>query len=326
MAEAMIMPNHTMQRMRASRSCLSQPGRFWRPARTVDGERLSSVLTILTTFFFWAVAHTAFAQPAHPYVGYDFFEIRHTESDHRECITQIFLTADDYVGYRYREDVFGSTTPTVHSIAFANEYRRKATVEEQAELVQALLAAKVFELTSEPKPTFNNYSGSLHVRINSKEVRAYFYSPPETAGRKGVHNILLRFAEQMKIDRPTDLANATTITEGDHQPVRAVKLADILAHPDEYHGKRVSVVGFYHGEFEGSSLAIDRAASRRRDYSHSVWRSGASTFANKSAISDSNDSWLRVEGTFLRGPAGHMGLWPGEIVRLTRIERVPEPK
>lgn len=281
---------------------------------------------IRTTLFLFAVAHATFAQPVHPYVGYDFFETRHAESDHRECITQIFLTADDYVGYRYREDVFGSTNPTVRSVTFSNEYRRKATAEEQSELVQALLAAKVFDLASEPKPTSTDYFSSLDVRINTREARTSFYSPPHSPSRKAIHEVMLKFAKRMKIDQPTDLAKATTVTEGDYQPARVVKLADVLAHPDEYHGKRISVVGFYHGEFEGSSLAIDQAASRRRDDNHSVWRSGASTFADKSAINDRNDSWLRIEGIFLRGPAGHMGLWPGEIVRLTRIEPVSEPK
>lgn len=266
------------------------------------------------------------AEDDHPYVGYDFFETRHTESDHREYITQIFLTADDYVGYRYRENVFGSTNPTVRSVTFSNEYRRKATAEEWSELVQALLAAKVFDLASEPKPTTTEYFGNLDVRINTREARTSFYSPPHSSSRRAIHEVMLKFAKRMKIDQPTDPAKATTVTEGDHQPARTVKLADVLAHPDEYHGKRISVVGFYHGEFEGSSLAIDQAASRGLDFNHSVWRSGASTFADKSAINDRNDSWLRIEGIFLRGPAGHMGLWPGEIVRLTRIEPVSEPK
>jgi hypothetical protein len=193
-------------------------------------------------------------------------------------------------------------------------------------LVQALLAAKVFELRSESKPASNNYSASLHVRINKEEAQTSFYSPPQSAGRKAIHDVMLRFTKQLKIDQPTDLAKATTITEGDHQPPRVVELADVLAHPDEYHGKRVSVVGFFHEEFEGSCLAIDEAAARRPDYQHSVWRSGSSTFADKSAISDRNDSWLRVDGIFLRGPAGHMGLWPGEMIRLTRIKPVSAPK
>jgi hypothetical protein len=270
-------------------------------------------------------AHASLAIPIHPYVGYDFFETRHTASDQRECITQIFLTADDYVGYRYSENILGSITPTVQAVAFSNEYRRKATVEEQARLVQELLGAKVFDLTSDSKSAPTDYFGNLYVRINRREARTYFYSRPDSPERKLIHQILLQFAKRMKVDRPKEAAQATTITEGDHQPARAVELADVLAHPELYHGKRISVIGFYHGEFEGNSLSVDEAAAREQLFSRSVWRSEASTFADKSAINDHNDSWLRVEGIFLRGPGGHLGLWPGELVRLTRIEPVSKP-
>lgn len=268
--------------------------------------------------------HPTFALPARTYVGYDFFETRHTKSDDRECMTQVYLA--DYVGYRYREDVFGATTPAVRSIAFSNEYSRKATDAEQAELMQSLLVAKVFELASETKTASNDYFGNLDVRVGTRETRLYFYSPPESPRRRAVHDVILRFAHKMKIDQPTDPATATTITEGDLQPALAVKLADVLADPGNYQGKRISVVGFYHGEFEGSSLSIDQATSQKREYKHSVWRSGASTFADHSLINDKNDSWMRVEGIFLRGPTGHLGLWPGEIIRLTRIEPMSEAK
>jgi len=271
---------------------------------------------------FITVVSSALAQPAHPYVGYDFFETRRSESDHRECLTQIFLTGDDFVGYRYREDVFGSTTPTVRSIDFSNEYRRKATPAEQAELVQALLAANVFDLAKEEKPDSTDYFSSLDVRLNKREGKFVFYSPPVSPSRKAIHDVILQFAKRMEIDRPKDQANAITVTEGDCQPSRKVTLAELLAHPEKYHGKRVSVAGYYHGEFEGSSFSIDEAASLKRDYKRSVWRGEVSTFAEHKAINDQNDSWLQIEGVFLRGPGGHMGLWPGELVRITRIEPI----
>src|SRR5437762_4030356 len=188
-----------------------------------------------TILFLFAVVKVASAEAAHPYVSYDFGETRRTALDHRECTTEIFLTADDYVGYRYREDVFGSTTQTVQSVEFSNEYRQKATAEEQAELVDALLSARVFELTSEPKPTGAVYVGSLDVRINARETRIYFYSPPLSPTRKAIHDIMLQFAKRMKIDQPADDAKAVTVTEGDLQPARAVTLSEVLARPDDYH-------------------------------------------------------------------------------------------
>jgi hypothetical protein len=284
---------------------------------------MSPIITILLLL---AGASVTIAQLVHPYVRYDFFERRRTDSDHRECLTQIFLTGDNNVGYSYREDVFGATTPTVRSVAFSNEGRGKATPAEQAELVRALLSANVFDLASEPKPASTDYFSILDVGIDTQEARAFFYSPPNSPLRKAVHDVMLQFAKRIKIDRPKDLASATTVTEGDHQSARIVSLAEVLAHPDTYHGKRISVTGFYHGEFEGSSFAVDEIASRQWAYERSVWRGGVSTFADQSAIKDRNDSWLRVEGVFLRGPGGHLGLWPGELDRITRIEPISRPK
>jgi hypothetical protein len=43
---------------------------------------------------------------------------------------------------------------------------------------------------------------------------------------------------------------------------------------------------------------------------------------------DVNGAFVRVEGTFTSREHGHLGLWPGELVQITRLERVttrPEP-
>lgn len=280
-------------------------------------------IAVLIVFFAFASVSLA---AKNPFVSYDVTETKRSSSDHRECITQIFLAADGYVGYRYREDVHGSITPTVQSLAFSNEYRRKATIKEQNELVRELLEANVFGLASETKPAKWNYYSHLDVRLNDREATFFFYSPPQSSSRKTIHEIMANFAKRMKVDVPTDKAKTITTTEGDQQPARQVQLAEVLAHPEKYHGKRISVVGYYHGEFEGNSLSVDEQASRSNDYKRSVWRSEPSTFADKAAIKDKNNSWLRVEGVFLRGPGGHLSLWPGEIVRLTRVEPVPKPR
>lgn len=258
--------------------------------------------------------------PLHPYIGYDIFETRRTATDHRKIITQISLSGNDYVVYFYHEYVAGSIAPTVRSLDFDNENRRKATYEEQAALTRKLLDAGVFTLATEPTKDNADYAEVLDVRINRREARFYFYTPPTRGKRKVIHDIVLGFARQMKVDQPNDIKKATTITEGDRRPPQDVRLVDVLAAPAKFHGKRISVVGYYHGEFEGSSLSVSERASRAHDDKKSIWRGDPSTFAGDHAIRDKNDAWIRVDGVFLQGPAGHMGLWPGEIVRLTRIE------
>lgn len=262
---------------------------------------------------------------SHPYFGYEFSITTKTSTDHRRTSTEVFLTGDDYVGFRYRENVFGSTKPVVKELTFSNENRRKATPEEQIALGDELVRAGAFELATEPWDEESPFSSRLDVRFNKREARYSFNSPPISRRRKAVHNVMLRFAKKMQIDRPASEKGATTTSEGDSQPARDVKLAELLANPGKFHGKRVSVVGFYHGEFEGSSFAVSAEALRTSEFKNSIWRGDVSTFARGSAVHDKNDSWIRVDGVFLKGPAGHLGMWPGEIVRLTRIEPVRSP-
>jgi len=294
-----------------------------------------------------ATIHIARAQSS-VRVEYMFQETVRSQSDHRSYLTQVSLLEDSSAHYTYREHVFGAISPTVRFIKFSTPHPgRKVTEKERTDLVQSLLKARVFELASDPKPDDTDYYGSLNIQINGRRSQVFFRTPPRSPARKALHEMMLRFAKQLGIDKQP--VNATTVTEGDQQPARKVSLADVIAAPNTYHGKRISVVGFYHGEEESSSLCVDEAipralAIKTKEWrasgggqsgfaavaplynsllKSSVWKSGTSTFADKTAISDKNDAWVRVEGVFLRGPAGHRGMWPGQIVRVTRIEPIP---
>ncbi|MCA1658545.1 MAG: hypothetical protein LC627_04520, partial [Verrucomicrobiaceae bacterium] len=202
--------------------------------------------------------------------------------------------------------------------------RRKATREEQAKLCRELIEAGVFELTSESWNEKSPFSSRLDIRINRREARYSFNSPVLSKRRKAVHRVMLRFAQRMHIDQPSSKKEATTMSEGDFQPPRKVSLADVIAKPATFHGKRISVVGYYHWEFEGSSLSVNELASRSHDFRNSIWRDEVSTFSRDAAVHYKRNGWMAVDGIFLRGPGGHLGLWPGEIVRLTRIEPLPK--
>jgi hypothetical protein len=306
--------------------------------------RLIYVLVLLL-----ATVHVAWPQSS---IGmeYMFQDTVRTQSDHRSYLTQVSLLDDGSAHYTYTEQIFGAISPTVRFVKFSTPYPgRKVTAKERESLVQALLKAKVFELASDPQRGRANYISSCNIRINGRRAQAFFNTPPRTPARKALHETMLRFARRLGIDKRP--ANATTITEGDRQPARRVSLADVIAHPNTYHGTRISVTGFFHGEEESSSLSVNDAIPRalvtkskewrasgggqsgfaavaalyKSLFKSSVWRSGTSTFADKAAISHKNHAWVRVEGVFLRGPAGHLGSWPGEIVRVTRIGPVPRP-
>jgi len=102
-----------------------------------------------------------------------------------------------------------------------------------------------------------------------------------------------------------------TKLEGDDREPRDTSLEEILSNPIAYDGKRVRVTGNYHSRFEYRGLSTE---------DKSVWLGEASTFARQEDVIFQNDSFMTVEGTFLAGPRGHLGMFPGEIARVTKIE------
>lgn len=112
--------------------------------------------------------------------------------------------------------------------------------------------------------------------------------------------------------------SARTI-QGDLVEAVPVKFAELLENPKKFDGKRIRITGFYHGEFEGSSFAS--SAKDISIYDRALWLAEDSSFADPKKIPRPNDSTLTVDGTFELGPGGHMGLWMGELVRVTAISK-----
>jgi hypothetical protein len=109
--------------------------------------------------------------------------------------------------------------------------------------------------------------------------------------------------------------------EGDFQPTTDVTVAKLLAAPDQFDGKRVRITGYYHSEFEDSSL-YDKKGD---DFKKAVWVDGQSTFAKESDLHWTDDGHATIEGTFLKGPGGHMGAFAGEIQRVTKFISLDPP-
>lgn len=97
-----------------------------------------------------------------------------------------------------------------------------------------------------------------------------------------------------------------------------VSIAELLAHPGLFHGKRVRVVGFLRLEFEGTAVYASREDEAQRLHRNGLWVD----FLNK-AVSDRadavNNRYVLLEGTFDAEFTGHMGLWSGAIRDIYRV-------
>ena len=141
----------------------------------------------------------------------------------------------------------------------------------------------------------------------------------DSAMWQAITDIFLDYTNAKQADASFQCEVTALKTEGDDQPCVATTLEELLAHPEKYHGRRVRVAGYHHAEFEHSSLSAGPASIRK--YKASVWLGGMSHFANPEDVVSYNDAFISVEGTFTAGQGGHLGLWAGEIGRLTKIEK-----
>lgn len=113
----------------------------------------------------------------------------------------------------------------------------------------------------------------------------------------------------------TSLADSL-IAEG----VISTPLIRLLAHPEEYEGKHVEVIGYYHSEFEERSLYLTKDDATNLNTQNGLWIGSIAKEADKNKVHFIKKGFVRVAGTFSYRPtrgAGHMGLWPAELKDIT---------
>ncbi|MDB6079448.1 MAG: hypothetical protein JWO82_3195 [Akkermansiaceae bacterium] len=142
---------------------------------------------------------------------------------------------------------------------------------------------------------------------------------PNAPVRQKLEELIQRLLEA---HRPfAEDAHKDTVVEGATIPAREVTFAELLLDPQVYHGKRVRLTGYYHGEFEGSCFR--EKAEGAGDWKRTIWLGGASVHANPDQIDEVNDDYIIVEGTYSFEDKGHMGMFAGSLCDCTRIQRVP---
>jgi len=214
------------------------------------------------------------------------------------------------VSYEVRETPKGSLEPKVKAI----DSRRDVELKEADvnSLLNRLVAAGLFKL---PLSTEHRGEGSIWTlfgSLNGHKFELSYRRPPRSGVRKKVDDAVTAIVRELGLDQIR--GSAITESEGDLVPPRQTTFDRLISHADEFHGKRVSIVGFYHSEFEGCELR----AEEKSDFGKNVWCDEISAFAPR-GVGFCQDCWARVEGTFFKGPAGHLGLWAGELTRVTRF-------
>ncbi|MDD2708552.1 MAG: hypothetical protein PHV34_11120 [Verrucomicrobiae bacterium] len=272
----------------------------------------SLILALLVTFVCYARAQSDFRY----YVG-DIIKTTNLCYEVRHDVSVYLLTKSaPRLSFRTEYLVAGCTQP---SFSYTEEdFNGNITPNQYNELIRAVKALGPEGLDSRGNKRDGTW-GWLDLGRQQYQVTCGMDNPK----RAKLHKLILAFLDQVA---PKAKRNTTTeTTEGDLQPALEVKLNSLFINPVKYHGKRVRVAGYYHGEFECSSFSAGRGGSDRTADDRSLWLGGSSAFAKEADVKIPNDSWLQVDGVFLKGPAGHMGMSEGEVARLTRVLAIPKP-
>jgi|GEM_PF-6648636 len=244
--------------------------------------------------------------------------------------------------YELLETPKGSKEATVKAIDFHGEMELAETQVDA--LFDRLIAAGIFQLPISAEHRSEGSIWDLFGSLKGHEFQLSYRQPPRTGVRRKVDDAVMAIIREfglndiagpcyativretgtsrLQLPERRDAANppALTESEGDLIPARPTTLGWLISHAADFDGKRVSVVGFYHREFEGSEVR----SAEKSDSSENLWCDTISAFA-PNGTSFCQDCWVRLDGVFLRGPGGHFGLWPGELTRVTRVEIQKRP-
>ena len=94
----------------------------------------------------------------------------------------------------------------------------------------------------------------------------------------------------------------------------------LLAHPEQFEGKRVRIIGFLNLEFEGNAIY-----AHRDDFQHGIDRNGfwVGFQPTMEVPDDVNGSYVMIEGRFTAKSRGHLGMWSGTIDSISFVKRRP---
>ena len=108
-----------------------------------------------------------------------------------------------------------------------------------------------------------------------------------------------------------------------HVPVvrnRGDSMVSVLANPEKYYDRRVSIVGFAHFEFKRNALFLHREDFDLRIMTNSIWLDRADL--DQSQINAADEHYALVSGKYVRSD-GHMGCCVGTITEIDTLEAWP---
>ena len=141
---------------------------------------------------------------------------------------------------------------------------------------------------------------------------------------RGLLALALLGAVNAAAQAPADRIVASRCVEADASgacTLYGVSLLELIANPERFHGRRVSVRGYVRIEFEGSAIYLSKESFEAGSMRDALWLTPAanSPFAKPGATF--GPRYADVVGRFDAFDRGHFGMYSGAITEVTRIGR-----
>jgi hypothetical protein len=112
---------------------------------------------------------------------------------------------------------------------------------------------------------------------------------------------------------------------------KPISLIALIANPEKYHGKEVTVVGVARLEPEDHMLYLSPSDAEQLNETNGVWLEFGDVIRLPAPYAQRapklNRHWVVVRGTFDMNDHGHLGLiFNGAITEIKRLQYLPKPE
>ena len=134
--------------------------------------------------------------------------------------------------------------------------------------------------------------------------------------------LLLVLAHGAAAEDPADRFLAARCVELDSAGICAVygvSMVELLANPERFHGRTVSVRGYVRLEFEGNAIYLSKESYEARSTRDALWLDPPAQSAPAGPGATWGPGYAHVRGRFDALDRGHMGMYSGAIVKTTHF-------
>ena len=124
----------------------------------------------------------------------------------------------------------------------------------------------------------------------------------------------------------------TFITDNYGDTVYNVSIIKILSNPEEYHNKKVVVIGYLHCSFENSAIYLSEEFSQIGSKENAIWVSYDNNVEinpllnSNISLTDLDRKYVLLAGFYDMNNNGHFGRYAGSIINVSTISLLKKNK